>query len=74
MSFSDFKFAANTQLYFGKSKFKLLAALINSFGNNLLLEWAQVLKIPLLGQFDVTGNDLDKIVTATSQKNNPVML
>ncbi|RLB93904.1 MAG: alcohol dehydrogenase [Deltaproteobacteria bacterium] len=42
--------------------------------SNLLMEWTQVLKIPLLGQFGITRDDIDKIVSVTGQKNNPVTL
>ncbi len=37
MGFDHFSFAANTQLYFGVGKFKLLPGLIQGFGKNLLL-------------------------------------
>ena len=37
MNYFDFRFAANTHLYFGAGKFKLLPKLINNFGENLLL-------------------------------------
>ena len=40
----------------------------------LLKEWTEILKIPLLGQFGVGMDDVDKIVSAMSQKNNPVIL
>lgn len=42
--------------------------------SDLLMEWTELLKIPLLGQFGVTKDDIDEIVSATGQKNNPVML
>jgi len=42
--------------------------------SDLLMEWTRSLKIPLLGQFGITGNNIDKIVSATGQKNNPVFL
>lgn len=41
---------------------------------NLLTEWTEALKIPLLGQFGVTREDIEKIVSVTGQKNNPVTL
>ncbi|MBW2655582.1 MAG: iron-containing alcohol dehydrogenase [Deltaproteobacteria bacterium] len=40
----------------------------------LLMEWTEILKIPLLGYFGITKDDIDKIVSATAQKNNPVTL
>lgn len=42
--------------------------------SDLLMEWAEILKIPLLGQFGVTKDDINKIVSVTAQKNNPVTL
>ncbi|MBU0971522.1 MAG: iron-containing alcohol dehydrogenase [Proteobacteria bacterium] len=42
--------------------------------SDLLMEWTTVLKIPLLGQYGVTGKDVDKIASATAQKSNPVIL
>ena len=42
--------------------------------SDLLIEWTKILKIPLLGQFGVTRDDINKIVSDTAQKNNPVPL
>lgn len=42
--------------------------------SDLLMEWTEILKIPLLGQFGVTKDDINKIVSVTAQKNNPVTL
>ncbi|MBA3009761.1 MAG: iron-containing alcohol dehydrogenase [Proteobacteria bacterium] len=42
--------------------------------SDLLMEWTKSIKIPLLGHFGVTGKDVDKIVSATAQKSNPVTL
>ena len=42
--------------------------------SDLLMEWTELLKIPLLSQFGVTKDDIDEIVSATGQKNNPVAL
>jgi len=42
--------------------------------SDLLMEWTEVLKIPRLSQFGVANEDIDKIVSATGQKNNPVTL
>ncbi len=37
-------------------------------------EWTELLKIPRLGKYHITENDLDKIVEGTGNKNNPVKL
>jgi len=42
--------------------------------SQVLTTWTDVLKIPLLGRFGITRDDIDKIVSATGQKNNPVRL
>ena len=42
--------------------------------STLLQEWTKILKIPLLGRFGVTMDDIDKIVSVMGQKNNPVIL
>ncbi len=42
--------------------------------SDLLIEWTEMLKTPLLGQFGVTWDDINEIVSATAQKNNPVVL
>jgi alcohol dehydrogenase class IV len=42
--------------------------------STLLKEWTKILKIPLLGQFGVRMDDIDKIVSVMGQKNNPVIL
>jgi len=42
--------------------------------SDLLMEWTRLLEIPQLGQFSVTRNDFNKIISATAQKNNPVKL
>ena len=42
--------------------------------SDLLMKWTELLKIPRLSQFGVTRDDIDEIVSATSQKNNPVAL
>lgn len=42
--------------------------------SDLLMEWTELLKIPRLSQFGITMDDIDKIVSATGQKNNPVVL
>ena len=38
------------------------------------MEWTEFLKIPRLSQFGVTRDDINEIVSATGQKNNPVAL
>ncbi|MBC8441151.1 MAG: iron-containing alcohol dehydrogenase [Deltaproteobacteria bacterium] len=42
--------------------------------SDILMEWAELLTIPRLSQFGVTRDDIDEIVSATGQKNNPVVL
>ena len=37
-------------------------------------EWIKVLKIPRLGKYGISKHDLDKIVEAAGNKNNPVQL
>ena len=40
----------------------------------LLAQWTDQLKMPGLGSFGITPGDIDFIVSATGQKNNPVQL
>ncbi|MCD4720268.1 MAG: iron-containing alcohol dehydrogenase [Desulfobacula sp.] len=42
--------------------------------SELLMEWTEILKIPRLGQFGITRDDINKIISGTGQKNNPVRL
>ena len=39
-----------------------------------LLEWVDELKIPRLGNYGITDADLDRIVDAASNRNNPITL
>ena len=41
---------------------------------NILDNWTQRLKIPILGEFGVQESDIEGVVNATGQKNNPVQL
>ena len=39
-----------------------------------LLDWVEELRIPRLGKYGITAADLDRIVEAASNRNNPVAL
>jgi alcohol dehydrogenase len=39
-----------------------------------LAEWTEMLRIPRLGDYGVTGSDIDSIIEKTDNKNNPVDL
>jgi alcohol dehydrogenase len=40
----------------------------------ILEEWTKKLHIPRLGNFDITANDIDKIISNAGHKNTPVKL
>jgi alcohol dehydrogenase class IV len=42
--------------------------------SDLLAEWVKILNIPKLGTFGITLTDVDRIVSVTDIKNNPVKL
>ena len=39
-----------------------------------LLDWVEELKIPRLGNYGITAADLDRVVEAASNRNNPIAL
>ncbi|MCP4718979.1 MAG: iron-containing alcohol dehydrogenase, partial [Desulfobacteraceae bacterium] len=40
----------------------------------LLTQWTELMNFPKLSAYGVTHNDIDLIVRATGQKNNPIQL
>ena len=48
-------------------------AAVDHFTNSLL-NWVEELRIPRLGDYGITAADLDRIVEAASNRNNPIAL
>lgn len=49
------------------------AAAVDHFTESLL-DWVEELKIPRLGNYGITAADLDRVVEAASNRNNPIAL